>query len=385
MKKKSLILFISMFLGILCGLFFKDFSIFIKPLGTLFINLLFQIVVPLVFFTIATSIMKNKKYFSNTILKILKYFVLTSLVATLVMLIAVLVFNPAKDLTLQITSQTISSNNFLESFVNALSVNDFNLLLSKNNILALILFAIAFGYYTENEKISNTFESITNTLLKIVDLIMYYAPIGIFAFLASTTSEYGESIIKTYGLTMLLYYVVSFLYFFIFNFIYSYSYNKMDGVKMFFKEIIPSFICSMSTQSSLATLPTNIMVAKRMKLNNEVTDISLPLGSTIHMEGSCMSAVLKIVFLFTVFGMDFLNPTSIILCIIISIISGIVMSGIPGGGLIGEALIVSMYGFPEYSLAYLATIGWLVDMPATMLNATGDISSSMLICKNINN
>jgi Na+/H+-dicarboxylate symporter len=329
--------------------------------------------------------MKNKKYFSNTILKILKYFVLTSLVATLVMLIAVLVFNPAKDLTLQITSQTISSNNFLESFVNALSVNDFNLLLSKNNILALILFAIAFGYYTENEKISNTFESITNTLLKIVDLIMYYAPIGIFAFLASTTSEYGESIIKTYGLTMLLYYVVSFLYFFIFNFIYSYSYNKMDGVKMFFKEIIPSFICSMSTQSSLATLPTNIMVAKRMKLNNEVTDISLPLGSTIHMEGSCMSAVLKIVFLFTVFGMDFLNPTSIILCIIISIISGIVMSGIPGGGLIGEALIVSMYGFPEYSLAYLATIGWLVDMPATMLNATGDISSSMLICKNINN
>lgn len=385
MKKKSLILFISMFLGILCGLFFKDFSIFIKPLGTLFINLLFQIVVPLVFFTIATSIMKNKKYFSNTILKILKYFVLTSLFATLVMLIAVLVFNPAKDLTLQITSQTISSNNFLESFVNALSVNDFNLLLSKNNILALILFAIAFGYYTENEKISTTFESITNTLLKIVDLIMYYAPIGIFAFLASTTSEYGESIIKTYGLTMLLYYVVSFLYFFIFNFIYSYSYNKMDGVKMFFKEIIPSFICSMSTQSSLATLPTNIMVAKRMKLNNEVTDISLPLGSTIHMEGSCMSAVLKIVFLFTVFGMDFLNPTSIILCIIISIISGIVMSGIPGGGLIGEALIVSMYGFPEYSLAYLATIGWLVDMPATMLNATSDISSSMLICKNINN
>ena len=385
MKKKSLILFISMFLGILCGLFFKDFSIFIKPLGTLFINLLFQIVVPLVFFTIATSIMKNKKYFSNTILKILKYFVLTSLVATLVMLIAVLVFNPAKDLSLQITSQTISSNNFLESFVNALSVNDFNLLLSKNNILALILFAIAFGYYTENEKISNTFESITNTLLKIVDLIMYYAPVGIFAFLASTTSEYGKSIIKTYGLTMLLYYIVSFLYFFIFNFIYSYSYNKMDGVKMFFKEIIPSFICSMSTQSSLATLPTNIMVAKRMKLNNEVTDISLPLGSTIHMEGSCMSAVLKIVFLFTVFGMDFLNPTSIILCIIISIISGIVMSGIPGGGLIGEALIVSMYGFPEYSLAYLATIGWLVDMPATMLNATGDISSSMLICKNINN
>ena len=372
MKKKSLILFISMFLGILCGLFFKDFSIFIKPLGTLFINLLFQIVVPLVFFTIATSIMKNKKYFSNTILKILKYFVLTSLVATLVMLIAVLVFNTAKDLSLQITSQTISSNNFLESFVNALSVNDFNLLLSKNNILALILFAIAFGYYTENEKISTTFESITNTLLKIVDLIMYYAPVGIFAFLASTTSEYGESIIKTYGLTMLLYYVVSFLYFFIFNFIYSYSYNKMDGVKMFFKEIIPSFICSMSTQSSLATLPTNIMVAKRMKLNNEVTDISLPLGSTIHMEGSCMSAVLKIVFLFTVFGMDFLNPTSIILCIIISIISGIVMSGIPGGGLIGEALIVSMYGFPEYSLAYLATIGWLVDMPATMLNATGD-------------
>lgn len=385
MKKKSFILFISMFLGILCGLFFKDFSIFIKPLGTLFINLLFQIVVPLVFFTIATSIMKNKKYFSNTILKILKYFVLTSLVATLVMLIAVLVFNPAKNLTLQITSQTISSNNFLESLVNALSVNDFNLLLSKSNILALILFAIAFGYYTENEKISTTFESITNTLLKIVDLIMYYAPIGIFAFLASTTSEYGESIIKTYGLTMLLYYVVSFLYFFIFNFIYSYSYNKMDGVKMFFKEIIPSFICSMSTQSSLATLPTNIMVAKRMKLNNEVTDISLPLGSTIHMEGSCMSAVLKIVFLFTVFGMDFLNPTSIILCIIISIISGIVMSGIPGGGLIGEALIVSMYGFPEYSLAYLATIGWLVDMPATMLNATGDISSSMLICKNINN
>jgi len=118
-----------------------------------------------------------------------------------------------------------------------------------------------------------------------------------------------------------------------------------------------------------------------MKLDDDVSRTALPIGATMHMEGSSMASILKIVFLFGVFGKSFTGIDTYLIAIMIAVLSGVVMSGIPGGGMIGEMLIVSMYGFPLEAFPIIATIGWLVDPPATCLNVVGDVSSTMLIDK----
>ena len=115
-----------------------------------------------------------------------------------------------------------------------------------------------------------------------------------------------------------------------------------------------------------------------MEVPKDIREVTLPIGATMHMEGSAMAAILKIVFLFSIFHKPFYSPFTITTAILIAVLSAVVMSGIPGGGLIGEMLIVSLYGFPPEAFAIIATIGWLVDPPATCLNVTGDSVSAML-------
>lgn len=121
-----------------------------------------------------------------------------------------------------------------------------------------------------------------------------------------------------------------------------------------------------------------------MKIDKDVSKVALPIGATVHMEGSCMESILKIIFLFSIFNYSFTGLDTYTIAILIAVLSGVVMSGIPGGGLIGEMLIVSLYRFPPEAFALIATIGWLIDPPATSLNVTGDVSSAMIIDKYVN-
>jgi Na+/H+-dicarboxylate symporter len=113
----------------------------------------------------------------------------------------------------------------------------------------------------------------------------------------------------------------------------------------------------------------------------DIREVVIPVGATIHMEGSCLSAILKIAFLFGIFGQDFAGPGTILIAVGVAMLSGTVMSGIPGGGFLGEMLIVTLYGFPPETLPLLSMIGTLVDPPATMVNACGDNVCSMMVAR----
>ena len=128
-------------------------------------------------------------------------------------------------------------------------------------------------------------------------------------------------------------------------------------------------------------MPTNLDTASKLGIPKDIRDVTLPIGATMHMEGSSMGAILKIVFLFGIFNMPFVGFDTYFIAIVIAVLSAVVMSGIPGGGLIGEMLIVSLYGFPLEAFPIIATIGWLIDPPATCLNVVGDVSSSMLVTR----
>lgn len=180
---------------------------------------------------------------------------------------------------------------------------------------------------------------------------------------------------------MIVYYPICIAYFFIAFYAYSYYAGGKEGVKLYFENIFPVAITSLATQSSIATFPVNLEATEKMGIPKDIRDIVLPIGATAHMDGSCLSAILKISFLFGIFDMPFTGIATYATAILISILSGVVMSGVPGGGLIGEMLIVNLYGFPMEAFPIVATIGYLVDPPATMINVTGDAVASMMVAK----
>lgn len=382
-----ILLIVSMILGSIVGIFFPNFSENIKPLGDIFLNLMFTLVVPLVFTTIVSSIsnMSSIKRLTKILRNTFIIFIITSFIASLIMLLFSLLF-PVTTPNIELIKSSVEKVSVLEQIASALTVSDFNNLLSRSNMLALIIFSIIFGIalnLVEKDKkiVGKIFNTLADTMMKMVKIVMYYAPVGIFAYFASLVSNLGPEFVGSYAKMLVLYIIVTIIYFLIIYTIYSYIASGKRGVKNFYKNIFPSILTSLATQSSLASLPTNMEVASKMNIDKDVSNVALPIGSTIHMEGSCMGSILKILFLFSIFGYTNIGIDSYIIALLISVLSGVVMSGIPGGGLIGEMLIVSLYGFPAEAFIIISTIGWLIDAPATMLNVTGDITSCMLIDK----
>lgn len=384
--KFPIILLFSIIIGCILGIILEEDAVILKPFGTIFLNMMYTIVVPLVFFTISSSIanMVNLKRLGKILKYVFLVFILTSAVAGILMLGVTKVIDPVGNANIVLEQGEVTEASIGDQIVQALTVTDFSNLLSRSNMLPLIIFTILFGIgvaLTKNDKLAKSLENISNVMMKIINIIMYYAPIGLCAYFANLIGEFGPQLIGSYAKSMILYYVMCVIYFVIFYYLYAYIAGKKKGVKLFFKNIFPVTATSLATQSSLASLPTNLETASNMDIPKDIRDVTLPIGATMHMEGSSMGAILKIVFLFGIFNMPFVGFDTYLIAITIAVLSAVVMSGIPGGGLIGEMLIVSLYGFPLEAFPIIATIGWLIDPPATCLNVVGDVSSSMLVTR----
>lgn len=382
-----IILLVSILIGTLLGLVVNDTSIF-KPFGDIFINLMYTIVVPLVFFTISSSIanMVNLKRLGKILKYVFVVFVITSLISSIFMFFGLSIFDIAKGVNINLTAGGVEKVDVGSQIVSALTVTDFGNLFSRSNMLPLIIFSILFGISVallkeKSNGLKKGLDTLSLVMMKIVKIIMYYAPIGLCAYFANLVGEFGPELIGSYAKMMIFYYVMCLLYLLIFYTLYAYISGGKRGVKIFYKNIFPVVATSFATQSSLASLPTNLEVTEKMNIPKDIRDVTLPIGTTMHMEGSSMGAILKIAFLFSIFHVPFVGFSTYLIAILIAVLSSVVMSGIPGGGLIGEMLIVSLYGFSPEAFPIIATIGWLIDPPATCINVTGDTVSSMLITK----
>ena len=380
---------VSIVVGTLIGIYFPDFATSIKPLGDIFLNLMFTLVVPLVFFSIISAVanMLDLKRLGNILKKMFLVFFITCFISATIMVIGVTIFNPAEGTNILVeTSEAVESGNFLEKIASALTVTDFNNLLSKSNMLPLIIFTLLFGVGVSSlgekgKKLSEILNLASLAMMKVVKFVMYYAPIDLCAYFASLVSTFGSSLLEGYAKAFIIYTVIGIIYFLVFYSLYAFIAGGKEGLKSFYKNVLPPFATSLATQSSLASLPSNLDATKNMGVKKDVRELTLPIGTTMNMHGSVMSSILKIAFLFTVFGETFGGFGVIITAILISILSGMVMSGIPGGGLIGELLIVSLYNFPLGAFPIIATIGIIIDAPATALNVIGNTTSTMLISK----
>jgi len=380
---------VSIVVGTLIGIYFPDFATSIKPLGDIFLNLMFTLVVPLVFFSISSAVanMLDLKRLGNILKKMFLVFFITCFISATIMVIGVTIFDPAEGTNILVeTSEVVESGNFLEKIASALTVTDFNNLLSKSNMLPLIIFTLLFGVGVSSlgekgKKLSEILNLASHAMMKVVKFVMYYAPIGLCAYFASLVSTFGSSLLEGYAKAFIIYTVIGIIYFLVFYSLYAFIAGGKEGLKSFYKNVLPPFATSLATQSSLASLPSNLDATKNMGVKKDVRELTLPIGTTMNMHGSVMSSILKIAFLFTVFGETFGGFGVIITAILISILSGMVMSGIPGGGLIGELLIVSLYNFPLGAFPIIATIGIIIDAPATALNVIGNTTSTMIISR----
>ena len=167
--------------------------------------------------------------------------------------------------------------------------------------------SIIFGFAvnitkSESKKISNELSSVSKVMMNVIKIVMYYAPKGLCAYFASLVGEYGKEIIGSYARSMLFYYIMAVIYYIVFYGLYSYIARGRKGVKDFFKNIFTPTVTSLGTWSSLASLPSNIDAASKLNIDDDVSRTTLPVGATMHMEGSAMASILKIAFLIGIFG-----------------------------------------------------------------------------------
>lgn len=390
--KSTIIMFISVIVGTLIGVIFKEKATVLKPFGTLFINLLLTIIVPLIFLTLSTSIgkMKEPKRLGKILITIIGIFVLTSLISVLIGIASTKITLVNKKDSIKIKESfdySITDNDekldILTRTVNAISTDDFVKIISKDNIIALIVISILTGLAIhfakdKGKKALEVLESFNDVLQMLIKIIMYYAPIGIGAYFASFVGEFGAGVATSY-LKMLIIYTVScaFVYFVIYS-LYAFIAGGKKGLKLYWQNIMVPSATALATCSSAASIPVNTKAAKNIGVSDDIADTIIPLGTSFHKDGSIIGSVFKIMFLVYLFGMD----VSTFKVLGVSILATILITAVPiGGGTISEMLIISLMAFPIASLPILTIIATIIDAPATLLNVVGDSASSMLVAR----
>ncbi len=386
-----IILLSSVIIGSILGINMGAQAEVIKPLGDIFLNLMFTLVVPLVFFATTSAIanmgsgQRFKKVMSSTFI----VFLGTGLIAALVMVGAVKMFPGATDMNVELTKpesiETISAG---EQLVGIFTTDNFIELFSREHMLALIFFSLLLGFAItkvgEKAKPLAIFMNAgTIVLTKMVNLVMYYAPIGLGAYFAYLVGTFGTNLLETYMKTAILYFIVAAVFFVVAYTSYAFLSGGKKGIKLFWSHMLSPTVTSLATCSSMASLPVNLEATEKMRIPKDIRETVIPLGASMHKDGSVLGVILKIAVLFSVFDMDFSGFGTIGLAMLIAVLGGTVMGAIPSGGMIAEMLIISLYGFPMEALPIIAAISTIIDAPATALNVTGDNASAMLVSRRV--
>ncbi|MDO5408901.1 MAG: dicarboxylate/amino acid:cation symporter [Lachnospiraceae bacterium] len=384
-----IILLAGIIAGAVIGVIFGEKATVLAPVGTIFINLMFTIVVPMVFVSITNAVgsMLNMKRLGKILGSMVVTFIVTGLFAAVLVLVVVNVFPPAANTQIAMESAEMGeAASISDMIINTLTVDDFSGLMSRKNMLPLIVFAIMSGIAVaacggEESPAGKLLNNLNSVIMKLVDMIMKLAPIGLGAYFANLVGEFGPQLIGDYGRTMLIYYPMCLVYVVVFFPLYAYFAGGKEGVKRMLKNIFNPAVTAFATQSSVATLPVNMESCKKIGVPSDISNIVLPMGATMHMDGSVLSSITKIAFLFGIFQMPYEGIGTYAMSIVVAVLSAFVLSGAPGGGLVGEMLIVSLFGFPGEAFPLVATIGFLVDPAATCLNASGDTIASMIVTR----
>ncbi|NLU90591.1 dicarboxylate/amino acid:cation symporter [Chitinophaga sp. Ak27] len=374
--------------GSIAGLIFGEKVVVIKPIADIFLNLLFTAIIPLVFFCIASAIAHIEA--GNKLGRILGVmslvFLSTILFSAFLTIVAVWIFPIHQQVTLSHDINLEQPGNWGDQVVKLLTVNEFYEILSRKNMLPFIIFSGITGLAAmragERGKAFRQFLHSGNEVMKdVLIVIMRLGPVGLGAYFAYQVGTVGPKLFGTYAHSLGIYYGFGTLYFLVGFTLYAFIAGGMPGIRIFWKNNIIPTLTAVGTGSSIATIPANLNAVKAMGVPEDIGGVVVPLGATLHKDGSSISSIIKMAVVFAMFGKSFDGPGIILMALGVTVIASIVEGGIPNGGYIGEMLVMSIYGFPIEALPPLMIIGTLVDPLATILNATGDNVAAMLTAR----
>ena len=394
--KSTIILVAAIIVGAIVGIIFQEKAAVLSPLGDIFLNLLLVIIVPLIFLNITTAItkMSSPKRMGKIIGIIVAVFLVMSLISVFVGFGATVKSNlvsvedgAAIRASLEDVEAEETELNLLQRTASLLTVNDFPKLLSKDNITALLVFAIMFGAAVrmsgeKGEEVKKFLESANTVIENLLKIVMYYAPIGLGCYMASMVGTFGATIALGYAKTFVLYLVVSVLFYIVFYTLYAFIAGGKKGIKAFWKNAIPPTLTALATCSSAASIPVNVTAAKKMGVPADIAETTVPLGTSFHKDGTIIGSMFKIMFLVALFGVEMASFGDIIGMLGIALVANLLVTAVPiGGGTISEMFIITMMGFPVAALPILTIIATIIDAPATVLNSVGDSAASMLVAR----
>lgn len=392
--KSTLLLLAGLIAGGVLGAVLGEDASVLQPVGTIFLNLIFVLVVPLVFLSVAQSmvVLRRNEMIGRVLGTSFGVFLFMSLVCGILAYVVMTLWNPFTDVSSlggAATGGILGEDvNIADAIAGTLTVNDFPLLLSREHLLPLILFAALFGLAVSylGEKAATIEKLIFEggaVVMKIMDLVMKLAPIGIGCYFAYTigwlggSGWMGERILGNYLQVLLIVCVISAVVFFIINSAYA-LYSRMPLGK-FWKEMIVPAATAVGTCSSAACIPINIAAAQKMGVSEKIAGGVIPIGTNLHKDGSVITAVAKILFTLYFFGMAPSSIGSAALVILLALVVSIVVGAIPVGGMTGELLICAVLGVDPSFAASLLIIGTICDIPATLVNSTGNLVAATLV------
>lgn len=390
--KGTLILIGAIIIGVIVGLIFKSDAAVLKPFGDLFLNLLLVVIVPLIFTTITSAIIKmeSPKRLKKVISRIFIVFAIVSVIAAVIGVASTYSFklvdvkdtNKIMDL-LEDNGTETEELSILDRTVSLISTNDFANLLSRDNIIALLIMSILVGLAIrmggkKTEKVGEFITGCSEVVLNLVKIIMYYAPIGLGCYMAALIGTYGATIASGFLKTFIIYTLVCLFVYFVVYSIYALIGGGKVGLKKYWLNIITPTATALGTCSSAACIPVNSRAAKNIGVSSDIAETIVPLGTSFHKDGSIIGSAFKIMFLVYLFDT---NP-SVWLVLGVSLLVTLLITAVPiGGGTISEMMILTLMGFPVAALPILTVIATIIDAPATVLNVVGDTASSMLVSR----
>ena len=388
--REPLILIAFVIIGAILGLALGEKASFLYPIGQIWLNLLFVLLVPLIFFSISSSIagIADTKRVGKLLVLTITIFVVTAAIAGIYMFIVTGIFGVDTSIQLE-TTEAVTETAAMsvgDQIVSTFTVSDFPLVISRAHILALIVFTVFFGLTVSilGEKGRPVAEWLSNLSLvfyKMVALLMKLAPLGLMAYFANLTGTYGADLLKSYARGLLIYYPAAIVYFFAFLALYAFLAAGPWGVKNYFKNILTPALTALGTRSSAATLPLQLDACDKLGVPREVSSVVVPVGATCHMDGACIATIYEIVLCCALFGHPLNSIGDFVFALVIAVAGSVAVSSVPGGGAAMESMVISAFGFPSIALPVLLMMTQLFDAGCTLINSCGDTVASMLVTR----
>ena len=385
--RDALVLIGFVIIGALLGLLLGDKARVLQPIGQIWLNMLFVIVVPLIFFSISGSIagMGEVRKVGKLLGVTIVIFIITAIIAAVFMFISIGIFGVDNQIPLVPPDEGTSAaaKGIGQQIVDTFTVSDFPDVISRRHILALIVFTIFFGLSVsmlgeKGRKIAEWLDGMSSVFYKMVWVLMKLAPIGLLAYFADLTGTYGADLLKTYGHGLAVYYPTMFVYFFLFLGFYAFVAAGTWGVKNFFRVILTPALTALGTRSSAAALPLQLEACDKLGVPRDISSIVVPVGATVHMDGATLAVIYQICFVSALYGNGLHSVGDFVFAIAIAIMGSVAVSSVPGGGVAMETLVIATYGAPAALLPVLMMMTQLFDAGCTLVNSCGDTVASML-------